>query len=440
MKEPRGYFHDIGDQFGVFRPVTGFGIQVELPEEIPGAVAQAIGALRNRRPRPAVIEITEDAFKGRRPVSYQSAPPRRRIEPNPADVARAAALLADADRPVLWAGGGVIAAGAEAALVALAERLSAPILTSQAGKGAVPADHPLHLGNWASELPVKQMLAESDVLVAVGTRLSYFPTRAWTVSMPRQIVQIDVDAAVLGRNYRVDVGIVADAGLAVDALLAQLPASEPRAQDGEAIVEDIRRRMEAKLGDRLEIQILEAIRATLPRSGIVSNDPTTLAFWARLWWPAYEPRTWFIPSGFGTLGYALPAAIGARIARPDTPVVAVMGDAGSMFTIQELMTAVQEQAGIVLIVFNDRGYGVERKHQDDIYGRRSAVDVLPPDFVALARACGADGVLVEDPGDIGAALAGALDSGRPTILEVPLAVAHPGYAGFADWSDAEQPV
>jgi 5-guanidino-2-oxopentanoate decarboxylase len=440
LKDPRGYFHDIGDQFGVFRPVTGFGIQVEQPEEIPGAVAQAMHALRNRRPRPAVIEISEDALKARRSVSYQAPVPRQRLQPRAADVRQAATLLADARRPVLWVGGGAIAAGAEAAVVALAERLSAPILTSQAGKGAVPADHPLHVGNWASELPVKQMLAESDTLVAIGTRLSYFPTRAWTVGLPERLVHIDIDATVIGRNYPVELGMVADAKLAVEAVLELLPASTPRAdRNGEAIVEGVRHKIHAKLGQRLEVQILDAIRHVLPRSGMVFNDPTTLAFWARLWWSAYEPRTWFIPSGFGTLGYALPAAIGARVAKPDTPVVALMGDAGSMFTIQELMTAVQEQAGVVLIVFNDRGYGVERKHQDDIYGRRSAVDVVPPDFVALARACGADGVLVDDPGEIGAALASALDGGRPTILEVPLAVTHPGYGGFADWSDAEEP-
>jgi thiamine pyrophosphate-dependent acetolactate synthase large subunit-like protein len=437
LKEPRGYFHDISDQFGVFRPVTGFGIQVERPEEIPGAVAQAMNALRNRRPRPAVIEISEDAFKGRAAVTYEAPVSRRRVEPKPADVEHAAALLAESERVVLWVGGGVIAAGGGPAVVALAERLSAPILTSQAGKGAVPADHPLHVGNWASELPVKRMLAEADALVAVGTRLSYFPTRAWTVQLPPRVVHIDVDAAVIGRNYPVEIGMVADARLAVEAILERLPESAGR--DGEAIVERVRSQMHAKLGERLEIQILDAIRGVLPASGMVFNDPTTLAFWARLWWPAYEPRTWFIPSGFGTLGYALPAAIGARIAKPETPVVALMGDAGSMFTIQELMTAVQERAGVVLVVFNDRGYGVERKHQDDIYGRRSAVDVLPPDFVALAQAFGADGVLVEDPADIGAALAGALERGRPAILEVPLAVAHPGYTGFADWSDLEEP-
>jgi thiamine pyrophosphate-dependent acetolactate synthase large subunit-like protein len=168
----------------------------------------------------------------------------------------------------------------------------------------------------------------------------------------------------------------------------------------------------------------------------VFNDPTTIAFWARSHWKTDRPRTWFVPSGFGTLGYALPAAIGARLARPDTPTVAIIGDAGVMFTIQDLMTAVEHQVPLIVLVFNDKGYGVERRHQDHLYGRRSGVDLLPPDFVALARAFGAKGVRVDDIREVGATVESALGEPGPVLIEVPCDFKHPGYGAWVDWDKA----
>jgi thiamine pyrophosphate-dependent acetolactate synthase large subunit-like protein len=165
----------------------------------------------------------------------------------------------------------------------------------------------------------------------------------------------------------------------------------------------------------------------------VFNDPTTIAFWARSHWRTDRPRTWFVPSGFGTLGFALPAAIGARLARPDTPSVAIIGDAGIMFTIQDLMTAVQENVPVIVVVFNDEGYGVERRHQDHLYGRRSGVDVMPPDFVALARAFGARGLLVDDLSRVGETVASVIDADGPTLIEVPNRFSHPGYGSFGSY-------
>jgi thiamine pyrophosphate-dependent acetolactate synthase large subunit-like protein len=180
-----------------------------------------------------------------------------------------------------------------------------------------------------------------------------------------------------------------------------------------------------------EIAVLDEMRRVLPRDAMVFNDPTTIAFWARSAWRTYDPRSWFIPAGFGTLGYALPAAIGGKVGRPDRASVAIMGDAGAMFTIQDLMTAVQEAIPIVLVVFNDRGYGVERTHQDNLYGRRSGVDITPPDFVALATSFGAAGELVADPLDIGPALERALERGGPGLIEVTAEFTHPGYSPLA---------
>jgi len=197
-------------------------------------------------------------------------------------------------------------------------------------------------------------------------------------------------------------------------------------------------RIEAAVGQAEEIDVLNQMRAVLPESAHVFNDPTTIAFWARSIWRSSTPRTWTVPSGFGTLGFAAPAAIGAKVARPNDVSVAVMGDAGAMFTIQDLMTAVQERIPFVLMVFNDRGYGVERRHQDHLYGRRSGVDVDPPDFLALARAFGAGAVPVPELSSVGTALDTAIsmadDTGGPVLVEIPNQFSHPGYGSFADWT------
>jgi thiamine pyrophosphate-dependent acetolactate synthase large subunit-like protein len=185
-----------------------------------------------------------------------------------------------------------------------------------------------------------------------------------------------------------------------------------------------------RIGPHDELDVLDQIRSALPRNAIVCNDPTTIAFWARFYWPAYEPRTWFLPAGFGTLGYALPAAVGAKIACPDRPVVALIGDAGVMFTIQDLMTSIQENVPITVVIFNDEGYGVERRHQDQLYGRRCGVDIRPPDFVKLAEAFGAVGLRVTNLREVGAALRQAQNSNRPAIVEVPHRFSHPGYGSF----------
>lgn len=426
----RGHFHDISDQMGVFRPVSGYTGQVRLADEIPEAVNAAFFALRNRRPRTALLEIANEAFPA--PTASPALGPATRLEraPDQEAVAGAAEVIASAERPLIWAGGGVATAEASAALVRVVERLGAPVITTQKGKGAIPASHPLHLGNWANEPPVRDLIAACDVLLAVGTRFSYFPTGGWSLRLPERIVHIDLDPAEIGRNYRVEAGVVGDARRSLEALEQALDRLGHRRLPWRtgAVASVL-----STVGRPVEVEVLTQLREALPPRALVFNDPTTIAFWARSLWPAEHPRTWFVPSGFGTLGYALPAAIGARMARPETPAVAVIGDAGVMFTIQDLMTAVQEQVPVIVLVFNDRGYGVERRHQDHLYGRRSGVDIMPPDFVALAEAFGGRGVKVEDPTKLGEVVSSLLDLPGPTLVEIPNQFGHPGYGAFGDY-------
>jgi thiamine pyrophosphate-dependent acetolactate synthase large subunit-like protein len=433
-RKGKGHFHDISDQFGIFRPVSGHAAQVALADEIPTAVQSAFFALRNRRPRPALVEFANEALTTTAMTAPLEPAPGLQRPVDPGTVARAAAVLAEAERPLVWAGGGVATPEAAAALLRLAERLGAPTITTQKGKGAIPSQHPIHIGNWANEQPVRDLIAECDVLLAVGTRFSYFPTGGWSLRLPDRIVQIDIDPAEIGRNYQVEAGLVGDARAALDTLEAELDrlGHRPLPWRDDEVAKTLARISEA-VGTPIEIEVLDQIRDALPAASLVFNDPTTIAFWARSHWKTDRPRTWFVPSGFGTLGFALPAAIGARLARPDTPSVAIIGDAGIMFTIQDLMTAVQEHVPVIVVVFNDEGYGVERRHQDHLYGRRSGVDVMPPDFVALARAFGARGLLVDDLSRVGETVASVIDADGPTLIEVPNRFSHPGYGSFGSY-------
>lgn len=435
-RKGRGHFHDMSDQFGVFRSVTDFGIQATLADEIPSAVHQAMFALRNRRPRPALLEVAAEAFDVPTDAPVFERAARRRRPPAPEQVAAAAARLGNATRPVIWAGGGVATQEAAEQLRLLAERLGAAVITTQKGKGGLAADHPLHIGNWANEQPVRHLIASSDLVLAVGTRFSYFPTGGWSLDITPPIVQIDIDPTEIGRNYRVAAPVVGDAELSMEAIMAELDrlGHQPGAWRDREVAE-VLASIRDNVGRSVEIEVLDQMRAALPEDAMVFNDPTTIAFWARSVWRAYHPRTWFVPSGFGTLGSSLPTAIGAKVARPDVPVVTVIGDAGIMFTIQDLMTAVQERIPVIVLVFNDRGYGVERRHQDHLYGRRVAVDLQPPDFVAVARAFGARGILCDDLAQVGSTIDSVLDTDGPVLIEVPNTFGHPGYGSFGRWED-----
>ena len=433
-RKGKGHFHDISDQFGIFRPVSGHAAQVALAEEIPAAVNAAFFALRNRRPRTALVEFANEALTTMTSAPVVPGGERVELMIDPASVARAAEILATAKRPLVWAGGGVATIETSAILTRIVERLGTPTITTQKGKGAIPSEHPLHIGNWANEQPVRDLIDECDVLLAVGTRFSYFPTGGWSLRLPGRIVQIDLDPTEIGRNYPVEAGVVGDAGIALSALESELDrlGHQPLPWRDDEVAKALGRITEA-VGAPIEIEVLDQIRSALPPETLVFNDPTTIAFWARSHWKTDRPRTWFVPSGFGTLGYALPAAIGARLARPDNPTIAIIGDAGVMFTIQDLMTAVQENVPVVVLVFNDEGYGVERRHQDHLYGRRSGVDVRPPDFVALAHSFGAQGILVDDLSRVGKTVESVLDAEGPTVIEIPNRFSHPGYGSFGSY-------
>jgi acetolactate synthase-1/2/3 large subunit len=320
----------------------------------------------------------------------------------------------------------VTTSGAHGELAELAEMLQAPVLTTNMGKGAIPADHPLHLGYLSGQLPVRDYLARCDLLVAVGTRFSFITTDRWALPLPRPIVHIDIDPEEIDKNYPAAVGVVGDAAAALRAIIRQLQQGDdpaPRlSRTGEvaALKAEVRAIWEADMP--VEHALVTDIRAALPREAIVSMDPTVCAYAAWSMLDVYEPRSYLYPMGGATLGYGFPAALGAKVAHPGRPVVAICGDAGFMVSCQALATAVQYGINVVLLLFNDEGYGVLRIQQDRHFGRRSQVDTVNPDFAAMAHAFGADGVRVKGPGQVKAALEAGLENDKPTLIEIPVAL------------------
>jgi len=432
----RGYFHDVRDQYGIFRPVIDFGYQATMPHEIPDSIRTAMTALKSRRPKPALVEIGGDAFKIPSDINIGSKSSSHRRAANDDELNQVIEALSESKKPLIWSGGGVVHGDATKGLIAFAEKLNAPVITSQTGKGSIPFDHPLHVGNWSNEKPVREFIDDTDLVIILGSRLSYFPTGGWTLKFPGKVIQIDIDPAELGRNHPVHMGIVGDLGDALARINKLINAKKltfntaERKPEIKALLDKIH----SALGKPVEVDVLDQLRTALPHETIVFNDPTTIVFWMRSYWKTYLPRTWFVPSGFGTLGFALPSAIGAKVARPDVPVVAMHGDAGVMFTIQDLMTAVEHNIPVILFVFNDQGYGVERRHQDHLYGRRSGVDIQSPDFVGLAKSFGAHGVRVNDLSQVAETVSEVLNINKPTLIEVPCDFKHPGYGSFIDWS------
>ena len=340
---------------------------------------------------------------------------------DPEAIRRAASLLDAARRPLIIAGGGVISAEAGSVLRQVAERLGAPVITTCHGKGAIPDDDPLALGDgWGRLDFFDELFTQADACLAVGTRFDVVTDFRQGGGLPEPLVHVDIDRNVINQLRKATVGIVGDARLVLERLRDELePGTGGSWCDVDAVRAAKRRTIERVAGPVLGL--IDAIRAAIPRDAMVVDDLCLPGYWAVPALDIYEPRTFMHPGTYGTLGFALPAAIGAQIGRPDRPAVALCGDGGFLYTSQELATAVQERVNIVAIVFNDNAYGALKLFQDRHFkGRRIGVDLHNPDFARLAEAYGATGIKLQASADLGPALAGALDTGGPSVIECPL--------------------
>jgi acetolactate synthase-1/2/3 large subunit len=412
-----GLLHEIPHQDRVLASVTKWSGRPLAPAEIPSLVAEAFLRVRSGRPRPVALEVPLDVLQRSEPLTLV---PAAAFEPPALDedaLRQAADLLRRAERPVLYSGGGTLAAAAWAELQALAELLEAPVVMSVDGRGALSDRHDLaHTG-----LTGQGLVHEADVVLGVGTRF-WQPARVWGISEGAagvKVIRIDADADEIARLGAPDVAIVGDARPALarlHELLDGLPPRPSRRQELRARKVAAQAKLEAF---QPQAAFSRALRAAIPDQGITVNDLTQVTFFGTVGFPVYEPRTFIGPGYQGTLGSAFATSLGAQVGQPDRPVVAVAGDGGYLYTLAELATQRQHNLPVVSVVFNDGAFGNVKRTQEQVFGGRLiASDLVNPDFVALGRSFGLDAERVETPAALQSALSCALAARRPALIEV----------------------
>jgi thiamine pyrophosphate-dependent acetolactate synthase large subunit-like protein len=413
-----GVLHELRDQRALAADVSGFAGSARSATEVREQLRAAFASLRSGRPRPVYLDIPLDLLTEPTVLRAEVLPPGAPApEPAREAVREAAALLAAAQRPVFVAGGG--ARGAGGAVRRLVEAVDGYLVTTVAGKGVIAESHPANLGASLAYAATQELVAAADVVVAAGTELSETDIYS-TLRLPMQgrLVRIDIDDAKLSDHYAAEVRVRGDAAASLEMLAREVRARAGwRTQCGDAAVH--RARIEAQLGAAAwpALAALRALRAALPADGAVFSDMTQIAYLGNYAFSAERPGLWFHPSGYGALGYALPAAIGAKIAQPERPIVALAGDFGAQFTLLELMTAVELDLTLPFIVWNNGALGQIRDDMRAAGMTPIGVVARNPDFVALAGACGAAGVRVHGAAALCEALRAALARPGPTLLE-----------------------
>lgn len=415
-----GALHEISDQRAVTAPLTALSATAMRPDDLPELLGQAFAIFASSRPRPVHIAVPTDVLSQPVAGEWQVRKPPSRPQPDPAAVQAAAELLHKAQRPLLFLGGGLVDATPGYA-TALAEWLGAAVITSNAGKGIIPDEHPLNLGASIARPSVQNYLAQADVILALGTELADADSFVERLPIYGKLIRVDIDLRKINDLYPTQIGMVADAGATVAQLLAVLQRqSQPVHPDLNAELAEVRAQLAAELSP-VEWQhqhLCQLLRAALPAEAVVMGDMTQLVYTGCFAFPVAAPRRWFYPAGYCTLGCALPMAIGAKVAAPQQPVIAIAGDGGFLFTLQELATAVELGLSLPIILWNNAGYG----EIHDGMKRRGippiGVTGRNPDFVALAQAFGANALRVENGQAFTAAVTEALHAPVPTLIEV----------------------
>jgi acetolactate synthase-1/2/3 large subunit len=428
-----GWLHELQDQRQLVRQVSAFSHTVTRPEELAKVVARAFALFSGSRPRPVHIELPLDVIT----ASAEHLPPIAQARaalptpPGPSQIAlrEAARLLNEARSPLLLLGGG--AADAEPFARALAEILDAPAVMTVNGRGLLPPDHPLAVPGSPSMPPVMDLIERSDVILAAGTEMGPTDYDFYETGRARfrgRSIRIDIDAQQLMRGQATDLPIIADAS---DGLAALLPLVQAARHDGASRAAAARDRLLQELSTsyRACLHLLETVRDSLPDS-IIVGDSTQPGYAGCVYFASAKPRSWFCAStGYGTLGHALPAAIGAQLAAPDRPVVCVIGDGGLQFSLPELGSAREIEAPVILLLWNNRGYGEIKSYMISKQIQPIGVDIFTPDFQLLAKGFGCEAVKLGDPAELPALLRAARERRSPTLIEIDEQNYVAGYAG-----------
>lgn len=441
--------HGDATQYEMYKPFVKRAWRVHRVEALPDILARAFAIAVSGRPGPVLVDVPMDLFSRRADVAIPDMaahmPSGRRIRGDAREIERAVDLLTRAERPLVYAGGGVILSEAAAELTALAEALGAPVAYSLMGKGAISDEHPLAVGMtgfWGTPT-ANRLSREADVLLAVGTRFAEASSSSWLPQYTfdlagTQVIQIDLDEKEIGKNYPVAVGLLGDAravlaemGTAVQAAKKGYDwQSDPRLQQ----IQDEMRAWRAQIevhntSDAVPIRperILAEVRRLLPRDGIVVTDVGWNKNGLAQQFPVYAPMTHLPPSGLATMGFGPAAVIGAQLGAPDKKVITLIGDGAMSSVMGVLATAGERRLPAVWLVMNNRAFGTIYGLQNQAYGRNIGTRFVcrddqtdySPDFAAVARACGIEGIRVEEPRDLRPALEKALAGNAPVLLDV----------------------
>ncbi|MFP3292770.1 MAG: biosynthetic-type acetolactate synthase large subunit [Nitrososphaeria archaeon] len=430
----RDAFQEI-DAVGIYTHVTKYSFQPQRPEEIPWTVRAAFFLASTGRTGPVHIDLPKDVQTGEAEMAFPDAVEirgyRPYVPPDPAAVARALDMLLESERPIILAGGGVIKSGAHDYLLQLAESALIPVASTLMGKGAIPEDHPLALGlvGMHGTVQANKLVNEADLILAIGVRFSDRTTMEVRGFAPdARIVHFDVDPTEVSKNVRASHAVIGDLRSSLKLLLEMF---RERARTGNwgawrrrvnEVSSEWRDRI---LGTKSEFSppyLLKAMREVLPPDAIVATEVGQNQMWAALYFRALRPRTFITSGGLGTMGFGFPAAIGAKAARPDVPVVDIAGDGSFMMTMNSLATSIDEKLPVIVVILNNSSLGMVAQWQRLFYNRRYAATLFGtnPDFVRLAESFGAEGVRVYSLDEFRSALARAMRTEVTTVIDVPI--------------------
>jgi acetolactate synthase I/II/III large subunit len=408
-----------------FGSMAKWVIEVNDPARLAEVVPRAFHIARSGRPGPVVVSLPEDMLVEKAEPRFRNPYPRSRPHPDPAQIAEMAKRIQAAERPALVVGSGVQYGQARDALVHFAERFGLPVTTSFRRMDAFPNSHGNYAGTFAGGVAAgTETVKTADLVIVIGDRLGENTTSDYHYPAPGQpLIHVDIEPETIGQNFATELGIVSDAGLALEALLEQAPKTLSGGRES-WVKERHAKYMEystptVRPTSRVSMErVSQELNRLVPKDTIFTVDAGNFSGWIHRYYRFDTPQSFYGPT-VGSMGYGLPSALGAKLAHPNRTVIATCGDGGAMMTFQELATAAQYKIPVILLVFNNGTFGTIRMHQErDFPGRTVATDLSNPDFAALGRAMGAEGYTVKTSDEFGPALQAALKSGKPAVLDV----------------------